>query len=333
MKLKLPLKLAFLEDIEPRTYTLAAIIAAIMLVVMGIAGLAIFFASLQGEEQMRVPNVQGMDISQALLELQKRELYPRLAQRQTDGEDSGLVLAQDPKPGSIVKAGRRVLLTVSKGKGKPRVEGFIGQSEFDVAARLKSMSEDLGMTLSLRKPVAYRYDQAAAGTVIAQDPAPGELFPDDLSVGIVVSKGPELPPIEMPSLVGKGMAEAMKAVADSGLVADYRLKAPEGAEKPLTVIAQSKEAGAKVERGARVVLSLAGPDSKSKLVSGVLSKSLPDYPAFVRVWVEAVGPDGSRKLLYDVRHPGGLFTMPYVEPAGSILILSVHSREAYRQKL
>jgi len=75
----------------------------------------VFFITVRGPEQVMVPNVEGKELTTALLELQAKELYPKIQLKYTDNpDDAGKILNQNPESGAIVKAGRRINLTVSR---------------------------------------------------------------------------------------------------------------------------------------------------------------------------------------------------------------------------
>ncbi|MCL2127323.1 MAG: PASTA domain-containing protein, partial [Treponema sp.] len=96
-----------------KSFRLFIYMAAGLLVLVGITAISIFFIALKGGEQTLVPEVRGKELTEALLELQVKELYPRLQLRYSQSSrDRGLVLEQDPQAGTIVKAGRRVRLVV-----------------------------------------------------------------------------------------------------------------------------------------------------------------------------------------------------------------------------
>jgi beta-lactam-binding protein with PASTA domain len=117
-------------------------------VVMGAACLGVFFFVVNRPEQMMVPNVTGKELTVALLEMQVKELYPRLQLRYTNSAgDKGLVLEQDPGPGSIVKAGRRVTLTVSRGVAMDTLEDFAGLTVSEAAAHVATAFSGLDRSL------------------------------------------------------------------------------------------------------------------------------------------------------------------------------------------
>ena len=57
-------------------------VAAFLIVVM--AAVATFFATVKGPEQVLVPNVVGKQLEDALLEMQVKELYPKINLRYSD---------------------------------------------------------------------------------------------------------------------------------------------------------------------------------------------------------------------------------------------------------
>ena len=97
--------------------------AVLVIIFMGLICIAVFFASVKGEEEVMVPQVVGKELSDALLEMQVKELYPKIILRYSDNpEDKGFILDQTPVAGSIVKAGKRINLTVSRGTVVDKVE-------------------------------------------------------------------------------------------------------------------------------------------------------------------------------------------------------------------
>ena len=62
-------------------------------VVMVLSCLAVFFATVKGPEKVLVPQVEGKELTQALLEMQVKELYPKI-QLRYDEQPSGTILSQ-----------------------------------------------------------------------------------------------------------------------------------------------------------------------------------------------------------------------------------------------
>jgi hypothetical protein len=53
------------------------------------------------------------------------------------------------------------------------------------------------------------------------------------------------------------------------------------------------------------------------------------YPLLIRL--ESIPPNGEIKRLLSVQYPGGLLTVPYRQPAGTVLALYMLNREIHRE--
>ena len=122
-----------MAELEPRYLRLIIVFLIAALVLMFVAAVAVFSLTLRGQEQVLVPNVEGLELSQALIKLQEKELYPRISVRTSEQADTkGQILEQNPRPGSVVKAGRRIALVVSKGAIVDKIGAYIGQDRKSV---------------------------------------------------------------------------------------------------------------------------------------------------------------------------------------------------------
>ena len=64
-----------------------------LMVFVGLIALAVFFVAILGAEQTMVPDVRGLELTEALLELQVKELYPRIQLRYSQSAaDRGRIL-------------------------------------------------------------------------------------------------------------------------------------------------------------------------------------------------------------------------------------------------
>ena len=108
-----------------------------------------------------VPDLRGMELADALVRMQERELYPRLSLRFTNNpQDKNTILEQDPLPGVIVKAGRRIKLTVSRGAVLDEIDNYIGKNIDAVKLELLSLFSSTQALVSIREPPVYRFDDA-----------------------------------------------------------------------------------------------------------------------------------------------------------------------------
>lgn len=169
-----------------------------------------------------------------------------------DEVPTGLVVGTDPAAGTEIRKFQPVSLLVSKGPQLFPLPKLTGGTLSEAKTSLNSDGMALGT-------VTEQFDeQAAAGTVMSQDPAAGTPARHGTPVAIVVSKGPQ--PIAVPSVVGKSGDDAVAALKAAGLTAKVAPEAvfdrniPEGA-----VVSQSPANGT-LTRGGTVTLTISkGP--------------------------------------------------------------------------
>lgn len=290
----------------------------------------VFFLSLRGSEQVMVPDVRGKDLAVAMLEMQAKELYPRVQLKFSDKvNDRGTILEQSPSPGSIVKAGRRINVTVSRGVIMERVENYVGQSVDDVRINLQAMFTSTNTPLIvITEPPLPRFSSAPAGTILEQDPLPDTPITGPIKLDLVVSKGPENDRTTVPNIVGLSIAEALAEIGKGHVIFDFTPRQPEGSERAGTVVSQMPAGNSQVTSYSRVSTVVALPvRSTDGLVYGVFQETLPEYPYPFTIKLSAIAPTGERTQLVALKHPGGPFSVPYAVPEGTVLSLTILNKE------
>lgn len=305
----------------------AVILTGLTVIVLTIAScVVVFFLSLKSNEQVMVPDVKGKDLAIAMLEMQAKELYPKIQLRYSDATgDKGIILEQSPAPGAIVKAGRRINLVVSRGVIVDRVENFVGQNVDDVKIHLQALFTSTATPLIVIKdPPLYRYSSAAAGTILEQNPLPDTPLTGPTEVSLVVSRGAETAQVAVPSITGLSIPDALAALGKTEVVFDFTSRPPAGKEDALTVVSQMPAEGALVNAYSRVsaviALPVSSPDGR---VYGIFAEKLPAYPYPFQIRLDVVSPNGDRRALVSMKHPGGDFSIPYAVEDGSILELTI----------
>ena len=291
-----------------------------------------FFATVRESEQVMVPNVEGKELTTALLELQAKELYPKIQLKYTDNpDDAGKILNQNPTSGSIVKAGRRINLTVSRGTILDHVENYIGQNYDDVKINLQTMFTGSTRPLIVLAEPSYKSDQSDAGTILAQDPPEGTIISNPVTVKLIVSRGPEFENTRVPDITGQNIQQVLQTIASSKVVFDFTSHVAQGGEREGVVTSQEKDSSQFVPNYARVSAEISLPQKqKDAEFMGLFHANLPNYPYAVEMSLES-SKDGLRENIVTIRHTGGSVTIPYVAPKDSELILSVAGRTVARQ--
>jgi eukaryotic-like serine/threonine-protein kinase len=324
----LPIDLRKIDTFDREHYRVIAYGFGAVIVLMIVAGISAFLLSLRGAEQTMVPDVRSMELAQALVKLQEKELYPRVALRFTDDPmDRGKIVDQSPSPGAIVKAGRRIAITVSRGSVVDKVENFVGQDVNEAKIHLQTLFAGARPLLSVREPPVYVFDKAPAGTILEQKPLPETEIGGPTQLELVVSRGPEKAQVRVPDLTGLSIDEALLQVEKTDLVVNFSMRAAGKSERAGAVVAQTPTPGSMIPPNARVSVTLSSPRAEKGKVAGIYKRDLPDYPYPLKVSLESRSPSGDTSPIVTVNHPGGAFSAPYVLPEGDVLVLSVLDRE------
>jgi beta-lactam-binding protein with PASTA domain len=315
-----------------------------LIVFVGIIALTVFFVAIRGAEQTLVPDVRGLELTEALLELQVKELYPRIQLRYSQSaSDRGRILEQSPEPGTIVKAGRRIRLVVSQGVVISNMENYVGRNIDEVRMDIQTLFAPAGgyagtiaglPLVSLKEPFMYQYSPEAPGVILQQSPEPGSPISGPTVLELVVSRGQEKEMITVPELTGLSIDAALALLGETGAPFVFSQRPPRSGEKPETVLSQSPAAGTKATATTELSLVASEPlELAEGEVFALFSYNLPPNPYPLPVSLEAILPAGERRILATVNHPGGKFVVPYRLPAGSTLILSMLNRELYREEI
>jgi beta-lactam-binding protein with PASTA domain len=311
-------------------------LCGVLVLFASLIAVAVFFLRVRGAEEVMVPDVREKEVIAALLELQKKELDARIQLRYAS-RARGEILEQEPKAGTIVKAGRKIRLVVSQGALVSNVGNYVGRNIDDVRSELRTL---FGTTdpplLAIKDPVLYQYSMEAAGTILEQDPLPGAGIADSVAIRFVVSKGGEAASVSMPRLLGLSTEEALAAVNKAGIRWLFSSRPAAGGEDEGRVVSQEPAGGETlpVERTAFIVVASPAPGAvRDNEVASLFSYYITENPYPMRTELEAILPSGERKMLMDVNHYGGEISYPYRLPKGTALVLSLLGREIYRETI
>jgi beta-lactam-binding protein with PASTA domain len=297
---------------------------------------SVFFLALRGEEETMIPQVVGKDLATALIELQEKELTSYVQVKFSDDpRDKGNIVGQDPQGGILTKAGRRVTLWVSRGAIIDNVENFVGQNINDVQLRLKSLfSTQPSPLLVLTPNPVYTFNSAPEGTVLEQKPLPGTPLAGPTELVVVISKGPKGQTVKVGKYDGRAWPESLAMLIAENKPFIVKVRKAESGEKPGMVVGQAPATGSEMPKGTPVTLTLTQP---APLTDGrlfqVLQTTLPEYPILVDVKIELRKTTGDVVVLFQLKHPGGLLTVPFIAAPGDIAVVSVLDKEVLTQKV
>jgi len=329
--------LSSVEDYVANHLRLFILSVAGLVIFVGIIAVSVFFVAVRGAEQVMVPEVTGRELTEALLELQVKELYPRLSLRYSQtSKDKGLVLEQEPRPGTIVKAGRRVRLVVSQGVIINKVENFIGRNVEDVRMDFLTVYSSSGSAplFTIKEPMMYEFSPENPGIILAQKPEPGADISGSTTLEFVVSKGRDNTSVTVPQLAGLSLSRALDLISGSGINFQFTTKERSGDESGETVVFQSHPANTTIPINTAVNLTVTAPEKLAENeIFGLFRYTIPVNPYPLAVRLDALLPSAERVRLFTVNYSGGEFTVPYKLPAETVLILYILNRELHRETI
>ncbi|MBP7059172.1 MAG: Stk1 family PASTA domain-containing Ser/Thr kinase [Lachnospiraceae bacterium] len=119
----------------------------------------------QGQDQVQVPSVKGLDQNTAISTLAAAGLSADIQTAASDEFEAGKVISQATEAGSYVKPSSTVSITVSTGSSKVTIPTITGMTE----SSAKSTLEGAGLKLGTATSTTTTADQTKDGTIATQD--------------------------------------------------------------------------------------------------------------------------------------------------------------------
>jgi beta-lactam-binding protein with PASTA domain/tRNA A-37 threonylcarbamoyl transferase component Bud32 len=197
------------EDGGRRRWWIPALIILLILAVLG-GGLYLLASSLlsTNTDSVNVPDVRGFTEEAATRTLRDAgfEVTPEF-QVTTDQGKIGEVIEQSPDAGSLLAKGETVTITVGKRPAQVEVPKLTGLTQDEAVAALEAAHLALGAT-------STQPSEEPDGTVVSQDPLPGERVDKNSSVDIVLSQGPS--EVTVPDVVCESLGKAESDLNKAG---------------------------------------------------------------------------------------------------------------------
>ena len=199
-----------------------------------------------------VPSVANKTVAQAQQVLSGVGFRSTTSDVFDDQVPTGLVVGSEPAAGTEIRKLQPVSLLVSKGPQLFPLPKLTGGTLEGAKSALNAAEMALGT-------VAEKFDEeAAAGTVLSQDPGAGTPVRHGTPVALVVSKGPQ--PIPVPSVIGKSEDDAVAAIEAAGLTAEVSPDEVFDRNVPEGDVAGQAPANGTLARGGTVTLTISkGP--------------------------------------------------------------------------
>lgn len=300
-------------------------VCLVAFLVMLLSAAAVFFTFVKGPEQVLVPNVIGKPLEDALLEMQVKELYPKINLRYSNTiGDEGTILDQSPAAGSIVKGYSRVSLVVSRGVIVNEIEDYVGKTLDEVQLRIQTLFAGQTRPLIVLAEPQYKPDMNDAGTILEQDPPAGTGISEPVTVTLIVSRGPNYENTRPPRVLGQSVNDLLQSITRYKVIFDISSHTAKDGEIPGTVVDQQTFEEDFVPNYSRMNVEMALPaKSVDDNIYGIYKAQIDERPYPIPMKLEATLADGSSYTIISLNHPGGNFTVPYAVPKGTTLTLYV----------
>lgn len=205
----------------------------------------------QFSRRIEVPSVVGLPIAEAESLIQKKGLSVRWAKegRYSSEIPAGSVLLQIPAPERVVKRGRTIFLTVSKGVREVEVPELRGRSRRQAEISLQRLGLFEG------REILGAHASIPIGVIIRTVPESGKMVRVGDTVQLVISSGERTHKEILPNLVDLSLQQAEEVLQEKGFVLGEVVK--DSSQKlPNTVLSQYPLAGEYLPLGDTVRLTV-----------------------------------------------------------------------------
>jgi len=244
------------KKLTNKKITAAAVLSALVLAVIG--GI-IGFKALMYVPEVPVPNLLGRSEKQAEEIIEDLGLVFKVSKREySDKYDEGQVMEQSVDEGAKVKEKYPVEVVISKGTKEFKVPNLVGKYAIEAGMILREKGFSEGDVTEENS------DNYVAGQIIDQDPKADSPAKENDKVNYVVSIGPKITYIKMPSVLNLNLEAAKLSITQNGLaVGEVNTEPSEEIAEGL-VTRQSITPGESVALGTSVWLTLSSGKPESE---------------------------------------------------------------------
>jgi beta-lactam-binding protein with PASTA domain len=225
----------------------SAAVSTLLFFILFFLSAIIFSQVLLRSEVVTVPDLTGKPIAQARSELQKKDLT--VAQKGAESNDrieKGLIVRQDPAPGSRIRTTRVVQVFTSSGSGTVTVPDLAEKPLDEALTLLQAAGLTRGKMTQVHTP------RLPAGRILDQRPVRGVVVERGFSVGLLLSQGDLDARYVMPDLIGRRADGIIGRLDTWGFkVADIRYVYYPGAPAGL-IVKQDPPNGFRIQKRNRI---------------------------------------------------------------------------------
>jgi serine/threonine-protein kinase len=203
-----------------------------------------------GPVQVAVPSVTGKSVAEATTLLTQKGLQLSSTTQPNDTVPVGRIVSQKPGTNVMVDKNSTVAVVVSGGPGLHSVPDVIGKTESQARTLLGNPPGNFEVATDSKS----QDDPAPAGQVLSISPDPSNKYPAGTVFTLTISTGNVK--VEVPDVTTQTQADATNTLKQLGLnVGLTQLPDPNAVEG--TVIQQSIKPKTKVDKGTKVIITIA----------------------------------------------------------------------------
>jgi eukaryotic-like serine/threonine-protein kinase len=196
-----------------------------------------------GKPKVAVPALKGMKSEDAVASLKAVHLVADVHSVQS-GKPADTVTASDPKEGTMVPAGTKVRINVSKGPTPVTVPGVVGQSISEATAKLNQAGFKVNPT--------YVASDQPQNTVVNQTPGQNAQAAKGSTVALSVSNGPKT--VAVPDVRTLDVGTATSMLQSQNFKVKFTYTTVTDPNQDQIVLDQSPEGGGQAKPGSVVTL-------------------------------------------------------------------------------
>jgi len=214
-------------------------VTIIGLIVM-VLGVAAFFVtndyimpSIVAADEVELPNVVGLNKTEAIRKLEALGLTPREGGPRYDSRyEKDVVIFQKPYSGTTVKVNRRIYIHISSGEPLIKMPHVVNKTLRDARVNIERIGLVVGEVEEIRSEMPL-------GIVVEQQYLYEHKLEKGATVDLKISVGPQAGMVRVPDLLGKSVKEAGRILNRSNLKLGEKTYLASPTLLPNTIIVQT----------------------------------------------------------------------------------------------
>lgn len=305
------------NNITPIVFTVAIAIGIVLLI-----SIVTLLFNLRNREQSVIPELVGDTLPVAILKLQERNLIPNLRLQYDDTpQTAGNIIKQQPSSGSLVRVGKTVDITMSRGSALYKLESFIGLTIETANGRIQEFEAEFDTQIQITN-VSYVNHSLPQGVIIEQNPLPNSKIGSFVQLDLIVSLGEEeRKGFVVPDLRGSHFENAIPLLLSSNV--PFKFKQYDGVDRvsadDYKIISQLPSAGSILD-AENLTFFIQPPQAINiGLAFGIYEYTLAGNSEVQSVRCEALLPNSEVRILAEFPIVPQSISLPYILPKDSVI--------------